>query len=116
MNLGIDLIKLSSLSSTEKWNDFLTLCLSRRDINTLARTRRELQVGMNDLVNKKLNTEELCVLFARLDRSIEITAKKIIKILNPMPSDNPLSKYKTDIDAKRARDRSLAEFLKRSSY
>jgi len=116
---AIDLTKLYSLGSANGWNEILTDCYNRRDIGKLAKIRYQIQAGMDDLVKLKLNTDEMCVFFVRLNRSIENTAKKIIKIRHPLPEDNPLGHDNfsiASITAKRKRDDDLALFLKQSAY
>jgi hypothetical protein len=118
MKQKIDLLKLYAKGSANGWNEFLTDCLNKQDINRLAKIRRELQAGMADLAKMKLNNEEINVWFLRLCKSTENTAKQIIRLKHAMPGDNPLiaSKYPDRLSAKRARDRELQDFLRRSSY
>ncbi|MBK8260102.1 MAG: hypothetical protein IPK80_02055 [Nannocystis sp.] len=70
---------------------------------------------MDDLAKKKLNTEEMNIWFIRLNRSIENTAKKILREKYPLPEDNPLDfENRTAVtgDMKKKRDDELAKFLK----
>lgn len=117
---SIDLMKLYSKGSSNGWNEFLTNCFNTSNINQLASTRRAIQVGMSELVKKKLATEEINVWFCRLTKSIEITAKRIIKKQHPLPGDNPLiANHKDYVDQKiikNRRDQELARFLAMSSY
>lgn len=115
---AIDLMKLYSLGNFNKWNEMLTACFNDRNINQLARTRYQIQAGMTDLANQGMVTEELSVWYARLIRSLEQTAKKIIKVKHPMPGDNPLKAPKQkDIKAiKTKRDQELAAFLSKNSF
>ncbi len=82
-NLEIDLIKLYTEGTTEKWNAFLTDCLEKNQIERLVQTRKGLQIGAKTLANNKMNSPKMNEFFIRLNRSIEITAKKIIKKLHP---------------------------------
>lgn len=120
LNDSIDLMKLYSKGSTNGWNEFLSRCYDNSNINALAQVRRGIQMGMNDLVKKKLATDDINVWFCRLNKSIEITAKKIIKKRLPLPGDNPLIanqlEYVNQKIIKTKRDQELAKFLAISSY
>lgn len=117
---AIDLMKLKSLGSHVGWNQMLTDCFDKRDINRLAKIRYQIQAGMDDLVKSKLNTSEMNVWYCRLMKSLEITAKRIIKAKHPLPQDNPLIAKKTEYlkfgEAKKRRDLELKSFLQKSSY
>lgn len=117
---GIDILELYSKGDPYKWNQFLDKCVEDKNINKLADTLRELQVGMAELAKKKLNTEDINIQFARWTRSIDVTARKIIRQLHPLPQDNPLiAKKKEFVDQaaiKRKRDQELENFMRRSSY
>lgn len=119
MNDYIDLLKLYALGNENKWNKFLAICLVNKDINKLAQIRNQLQRGMNELVKKKLNDEKMNLFFIRLQKSLDDTAKNIIKSRNPMPGDNPLGNkelHKTTHDIKKQRDKELLEYLRRCAY
>ena len=117
---AIDLMKLYSMGSHNGWNQMLTDCFDKRDINRLAKIRYGIQAGMDDLAKNNLNTEEMCLWFIRLNRSIEITAKRIIKIKHPYPQDKPLIAKDLEFVSvavqKTKRDQDLAEFLAKSAY
>lgn len=117
---SIDLMKLYSQGSANGWNEFLTHCFNKKDINALARMRYSIQAGMDDVAKKKLNTDDINSWFCRIIKSIEITAKRIIKVKHPLPGDNPLIAKKLEyIDAKiikKKRDQELAKFMASSSY
>lgn len=122
---GINILQLYTSGDTQKWNMMLTDCLDRCDINKLARIRYQISVGMTDLAKNKLNSDDLNTQFARWMRSLEITAKKIIKIKNPMPGDvmNNIDLENTNEDiklkylnAKRKRDEELKDFFRQSSF
>lgn len=116
----IDLMKLYSQGSSNGWNEFLTTCYNKRDINSLGKMRYSVQAGMDDLAKKKLNTDEINSWFCRLIKSIEITAKRIIKIKHPLPGDNPLIAKNKEFAPmkiiKQRRDQELAKFMVASSY
>lgn len=116
---AIDLMKLYSMGSANGWNEFLQECFDKQDINKLAKVLYQVQAGEDDLAKRKLNTDEMNVWTTRLKMSIEKTAKKIIKLRNPMPGDRVLiAKDYSDghLEAKRLRDRELAKFIRDSSY
>jgi hypothetical protein len=122
---GIDIMKLYSQGNQTSWNKMLTRCFDNQDINTLAKIKYQLSVGMDDLAKLKLNSDDINVQFVRWVRSLEITAKRIIKKKHPMPGDNlSLSNLQNDdpsfklkaLTAKRKRDEELREFLRKSSY
>lgn len=116
---AIDLMKLRAQGSTNGWNEILTKYYNRRDINALAKLKYQICAGMDDLAKQKINNDEINAWWCRLVKSIETTAKRIIKLQIPMPGDNPLMAAKlglTELEAKRRRDRELAKFMKESSY
>lgn len=116
---AIDLMKLYSMGSANGWNQHLTQCFVNRDINALAKLKYQISAGMDDLAKQKVNTPEIDVWFTRLVKSIENTARKIIRVKHPMPGDNPLIAKETSsahLEAKRRRDQELARFLRDSSY
>lgn len=120
---AIDLMKLYSLGSNNGWNSFLTDCFDKMDINKLAKVRYQICAGMDDLAKQNKNTEKINIFFIRLNRSIELTAKKIIRKKFPLPHDNTVSLKKdllinkTDaLEAKRKRDRELQQFFIKSAY
>lgn len=106
-------------SDQKRWNRFLSECLANLDINRLARTKRALQKGMSDVVNKKMSTPVIADFFIRLDRSIWNTIQKIIRQKIPMPGDNSkLAKQAGEewLKKKRARDQEVQAFIKKVSY
>lgn len=115
---AIDLMKLKAHWSANGWNAFLSKCVTNLDLHELAKVRYRIQAGMEDLVKKKLNSDDVNSWFVRLNKSLEDTAKKIIRIRHPLPNDNPLNKefHIDGLAAKRKRDDELMAFLKRSSY
>jgi hypothetical protein len=68
-----------------EWNQWLSRCLSSRNIQELMSTRYGLQAGMDDLSKKNLVTPEITDLWIRWCRSIEKTAAKIVALKNPVP-------------------------------
>jgi hypothetical protein len=79
---------------------------------------------MDDLVKAKLNTEPINIWFCRIVKSLENTARQIIRIKHPLPQDNPLwikdharlKEHKTLEQVKKHRDFELAKFFRYSSY
>jgi hypothetical protein len=120
---SIDLLSLYTNGSTNGWNDFLNKCVVNMDINSLAKVRYQIQAGMDDLAKLKLNSDPIVVWYCRLVRSLENTARQIIRIKHPLPQDNPLwikdpnqKDLKTFADVKKDRDFELAKFFRSSSY
>lgn len=120
---SIDIMKLWAQGSANGWNEFLSDCSNGNDINKLARMRYSLQAGMDDLTKIKMNDEKMSVFYMRLLKSVENTAKQIIRKLYPMPHDAPTihgikSKKKplSALEAKRRRDKELELFLIKSSF
>lgn len=117
---AIDLMKLKSLGSANGWNQQLQIFYDNQDINGLAKLRYSIQAGMDDLVKAKLNTDEMNCWFIRLNRSIELTAKRIIKLRHPYPQDNALIakdlEFVSLVEKKKKRDQELAAFLVQSAY
>lgn len=115
---AIDLMKLYSSGSHKGWNKTLTDLHARLDINGLAKLRYQIQAGMDDLAKKKLNHEEIIIWYLRLIKSIEHTAKKIIRTKNPLPGDDPLKakNFPNHLAIKRKRDQELDNFLNKSNY
>lgn len=113
-----DLLKLYSSGSYKGWNEYLNNCYHANNINSLASMRYALQAGMDKLARQKLNDEKMSVFYLRLMKSVEDTAKKIIRKVHPLPTDNPLiAKQNLDTLAiKRRRDAELELFFKNSSY
>jgi len=115
----IDLMKLYSFGSHNGWNEFLDKCILNMDINALARARYGVQAGMSDLAEANLNTDEINVWFARLIKSIDATAKCIVRKRHPLKTDNPLFRLTASLDeiaAKKKRDQELRAFLYEGSF
>ena len=117
---AIDLMKLYTHGSHKGWNEFLDQCLRFQNINALAKLRYQICAGMDDLAKAKLNDDKMDIWFTRLTRSIEQTAKKLIKLRHPMPGDGIVAGTEFDVAkyklAKQKRDAELQKFLKDSSY
>ena len=117
-------MKLYTHGRVEVWNEALTDCYNKKDINRLAKIKYQLSAGMDDLAKLKMNTEKINLWFLRLQRSIEVTAKRIIKAKFPMPGDTLTIDNKSMNDtekkrmllAKRKRDQELNKFMHDSNY
>jgi hypothetical protein len=107
-----------ALKSHVKWNEWLKRCLDTNNINELVRVKYGIQVGMDDVVKKKIHFNKLNELFVRWVRSIDKTAWQIIKKRNPMPGDTSLNSELSDkfLKVKRKRDDELFKFLQRTSF
>ncbi len=115
---AIDLMKLYSIGDNKIWNKMLTECFNQMNINRLAIIRYQIQAGMDDLAKNKLNNEQIIIWYCRLMKSLEITAKRIIKRKHPLANDNPLltNLHSSGLELKRKRDLELKKFLEGSSY
>jgi hypothetical protein len=115
-------MKLWTLGSANGWNEQLDKCVHNQSINELARIRYGLQAGMTDLANQKLNDEKMNVFYARLMKSLENTARLIVRKIHPLPHDAPTihgikSKHPVSaLVAKRNRDREMELFFNKSSF
>lgn len=119
-NDTIDILKLYSTGSTEKWNTVLSACYDENNVEGLNRIRIGLQRGMDQLVKQKLNSEKICTMYLRWVHSLERTMKAIVKRTNPTQSDiigiSNNDRSATEVQRKRDRDNQLEKFLQRSSY
>jgi len=114
----VDLLKLYAETSAARWNEFLGNCLSRNDLQTLETMLYGIQLGMNDLAKKKMNTEKMCLWFIRLQRSLENTIKQVIRRRDPSALDNPLraTQFAHKQGEKRARDQAIERHLKKVRF
>ena len=119
----IDVVKLYAQADTEKWNQFLTGCLERNDVESLKKTYYGIQTGVDKAHKDKVTTDSLNVFFIRLQRSLEITLKRVYRKKHPNPYDNPLFKTTGDsvkdklLKAKKTiRDQELESIFKRIRF
>lgn len=110
--MAIDIMKLYTHGSNVGWNEFLTECHNTKNINKLAKVKRELQEGMAALAKTKLNTDDINTQFARWVSSIEKTARKIIREKYPVDKTDT----KTSKANLKARHFELANFFRKTSY
>lgn len=116
---AINIMQLYAKGSANGWNEILQKHLDDRNINGLAKIRYQIQAGMDDAAKLKMNDEKLIIFFIRLNRSLEETAKKIIRMKHPLPNDNTVmhkDHSKLTLESKRRRDLELRKFFKDSAY
>lgn len=112
--MAIDLLKLITESNTKKWNSYLTLCRKTGNHSDLAKTYKGLQEGMNKLAKQNMSSERISVIFLRLQKSLENTAKEIFRdqhkeyILKPTTLEQ--------INIKRKLDMEFQEWLKKARF
>lgn len=116
---AIDLLTLHMECDFEKWNRFLRRCFLQHDVHALVEVRYGLMAGMDDLGKQKLNTDEMIQFYLRLLKSVENTAKKVLRAKYPNPHDShDLKKHWSPehLAAKRQRDQDFERFMRRSGY
>lgn len=123
---AIDILKLYSEKGTKEWNEFLFMCRSAKNVSELKKTYYGLQVGMDDLAKKKLNSNKITSFFIRLQRSIENEVKKIYREVNMSPLDDPnyanrlklfdRKKYDALYEKKKKRDSLCEKYLREGSF
>jgi len=94
---------------------WLDRCLVNSDLAELMKTRYGLQVGMSDLVKKGIVNNAIREMFIRWTRSIEKTARKIIKKKYGY-TNALLQEYSEALNKKRKIEQEYEMFLRRSSY
>ncbi len=118
--LRIDLLILHRDGDFKKWNEFLRKCYQYDNVEALKKTLVGIQMGMDHLAKQKMNTPDICHWYARLHRSLEVTARKIFKKKYPMPGDNVMDKeFRLQpkwIEAKKKRDEAFGAFLRKESW
>jgi len=115
-SISVDLMDLKANCSTKKWNAYLTRCLKNKSIDELLQMRQRLQRGMNNLVKQKMNTEEMNLWFIRLQRSTEVTLRKIWKEKHFNPNYNPATAQGEYVLEKRRLDNEFEIMLRKNSY
>lgn len=105
-------------TARDRWNQWLTKCVNEDNHNELMKAYYSLQLGMDNAVKQKLNTEGLCALYTRLLRSIENELIKILRKRSPHVLDNPVKKnnYSHLVQEKRDRDLDIHKFLRSNSF
>ncbi len=97
---GINLLKFYSTKSWVDWNKMLTDCYIKNDINKLVKIHYEISVGQTDLSKQKLSTDKMNETFTRMLISLEKTALKIAKKIDPNPLDSITNENLKLIDKK----------------
>lgn len=115
---AIDILRLQARAGSAGWNALLTKCQDSHDVETLKKTLYGIQAGMVDLEKTGMVTEPTRLLFLRLQRSLELTAKRVFREKYPSPLDNPLiaGEHLDLLDAKRKRDQAFEAFLREASF
>lgn len=114
----IDILKLYANNKATEWNLFLSTCLSNGDLHSLEKVLYGIELGMNELAKKKLNTEKINIFFIRLQKSLERTIRDVIRLREPHPLDEPFNKDKFlhTIDSKRKRDQEIEKHLRKVRF
>lgn len=119
---AIDLMKLYTLGDHQTWLKFLQGCVMSENVNELVKTRYGLQVGYDDLVKKKMDSEKMAIQFAKWIGALDKAMRMILKKRYPLPHDNfnkiKNGEFNTDKWArmKKKRDQEFEEYLKKSSF
>lgn len=105
-------------SDSTEWNAYLTRARDTGDVQGLADTLRRLEIGMDNLVQQKLNVEKMNVFFLRLQRSIENTLKEIYRRKNANPLWNAKDKtlHEKFLKDKQQKNHELEAFLRKVRY
>ena len=100
----------------------LTELLLNEDLSAAMDIMRRLQIGMDNAAKSKLNTDQLCNWYLRIQASLENTMKQIYRKKHPNPLYNSLNNKKlcTDFDMhlsdKRSIDQEFHRQLKKHSF
>jgi len=111
----VNLLDLYIKGDHQKWNKMLTNCLMTNNVNKLMQLLYGIQVGMDSVAKRKLNSDKMNLFFIRLQRSLESTAKKIYRRYYPCPQDIGFRSPK-HLLVKRKRDEAFERFLRDSSF
>lgn len=114
----IDILKLYANNNSQEWNLFLSTCLNNKNLQALEKVLYGIQLGMNDVANKGLNTDKINIFFIRLQRSLERTIRDIVRLKEPHALDNPLNVEKFGYlkDSKQKRDHNIEKHLKKVRF
>lgn len=121
----IDVARLLNEWSEVEWMVMLKKCEDESDVEKLKSTLYGICRGMSELAKCKLNDEKLNVAFCNLQRSIEVTMKRILRrkypsILDKSPKMNlnliDELQARKELTAKRKRDLEFAQFLKDARF
>lgn len=103
------------LKAHTKWNNWLKRCLKNQDLNELIKVRYGLQVGMDDLYKSGLSTPAIAEMFVRWQKSIDNTARQIIKRKHKITRAIATDYFKA-LEEKRRIDVAFECFLRDSSF
>jgi|SRR3990167_7221090 len=114
----IDILKLYAKNNANEWNLFLSTCLNNKDLLSLEKVLYGIQLGMDDVAKKKLNTEKINIFFIRLQRSLERTIRDIVRMKTPHALDNPLNieKFGHLKESKQKRDEEIEKHLRKIRF
>jgi hypothetical protein len=112
---AIDILELFAKSGDEEWYTFIGACKRRGDVLKLTDVARRLDLGMQNLAQQKLNTEEIAVFYLGLQKSIERALKYIQRRREPNPLHNTPDKRAGAkvIADKRQKDRELEAYIRK---
>lgn len=118
---AIDILKIMAKSEREEWNAWLRKRYELKDLEGLIAWRYGMNLGMAVCRKRGVVTDnpgdawsqEIVNLWIRMTRSIEITAKRVIKERFPMPGakENP-DRFR---EVKKKRDLEIHRFMRESS-
>jgi len=104
-----------ALKAHDKWNQWLTKCHREKNLPELMKVRYGLQVGMDDLYKTGLSTPAIAEMFIRWTKSIEKTARQIIKEKHKITHEIAKSNDKA-LKQKRKIDAEFEKFILDSSF
>lgn len=104
----IDLPRLLREWTAKDWEAFLEKCEREADIEKLKSTLYGICRGMSELAKCQLNDDRMSTAFCHLQRSIEVTMKRILRRKYPSMLDKELDARKkflnlNDVDTARVR-------------
>jgi hypothetical protein len=108
---------LYAYGNVQRWNSFLDKCLVNLDLQRIVEVRYGIQAGMTDTPDST-RTDKVCKLFLRMQKSLEDTARRIIRKKHPLPNDNPniAQNFSELRETKRKRDIEFEKFMRESSF
>ena len=122
---AIDLVKLLKIWSADDWAAMLGECERKADVEKLKSTLYGICRGMSEIVKVHLNDDRMIASFLNLQRSIEVTMKRILRRKYPSVLDNAPrfnvnlvdpEGMRKEFDNKRKRDLEFSNFLRDSRY
>lgn len=107
---GINIIKFHLNFDLHEFNKFLAVNIDSQNIAGLARLLNDLNIGMDDAVKKKQDSEELALFFAKRSGQIYRAMRRILIFKYPNTG------AATWGETKRKRDIELAAYVRKSTY